>query len=505
MKFIINLSKAWCLVLFVASLAHAQSEANIWYFGKKAGVDFSRGAPVALVDGILSTNEGCATICDQKGKLLFYTDGITVWNGKHEPMTNGQDLKGDPSSTQSGVIIPKPESSTLFYLFTTDKEAGQEGLKYSVIDMSLLNGLGNVTEKNITLKAPVTEKLTAVRHRNGKDYWVIIHGFNDNVFYSYLVTKMGVNKMPITSAVGSLHRGSKGYMKASPDGSNLALAIEEQNLFEVTDFDNQTGKVSSPITLDLPEPQSYPYGIEFSPDGSLLYGGAGGKGKIYQYNLQAGSEQKIIESGQVIGTTPVDPDTYEGWVGALQVAPDGKIYTTLFEKNYLAVINKPNEAGKNCDFQPKGFSLGMAVGQLGIPTFLQSYFAQKFFTTEVNYFESDPELNKTYIFKKVLYETGKSNLKPESFPELDKIAKILIDNPNYKIAIMGNTDNIGNKSVNINLSNERANSVKKHLMSKGIPEARIACKGFGSSRPIATNETPDGKQKNRRVEFILGN
>ena len=100
-------------VLFMLTQApvFSQNEANVWYFSEYAGVDFNSGVPVALTDGAMDTREGCATISDASGNLLFYTDGITVWNKIHEVMDNGTGLLGHSSATQSGVIIPKPGSS----------------------------------------------------------------------------------------------------------------------------------------------------------------------------------------------------------------------------------------------------------------------------------------------------------------------------------------------------------------------------------------------------------
>ena len=116
------------LLIFCASFSFAQKEANNWYFGNNAGVDFSSGKAVALTSGALKTDEGCAVISDKSGKLLFYTDGISVWNGNHQLMQNGQGLKGNPSSTSSGVAIPKPNSPGIYYLFSVAATAGVDGL-----------------------------------------------------------------------------------------------------------------------------------------------------------------------------------------------------------------------------------------------------------------------------------------------------------------------------------------------------------------------------------------
>lgn len=128
------------LLLLVISFCFAQNEANIWYFGNKAGMDFNNGSPVALTDGQMNTNEGCATISNAAGQLLFYTDGTTVWDRNHQPMPNGTGLLGDFSSTQSAIIIPKPNSSTIYYVFTCTDYANTNGIKYSEVDMSLNGG-----------------------------------------------------------------------------------------------------------------------------------------------------------------------------------------------------------------------------------------------------------------------------------------------------------------------------------------------------------------------------
>jgi hypothetical protein len=152
---------------FFSLFTFSQKEANTWYFGRNAGLDFSTGKPIALTDGALSTEEGYAVISDKTGKLLFYTDGISVWNKAHKVMPNGSGLKGDPSSTSSGVAIPKPNSPGKYYLFTVAKEGSQDGLNYSLIDMNLDSLRGDVVtaEKNIFLQGKISEKLTAVSHR----------------------------------------------------------------------------------------------------------------------------------------------------------------------------------------------------------------------------------------------------------------------------------------------------------------------------------------------------
>jgi hypothetical protein len=141
------------LNLLFSLITYSQPGPNSnWYFGTNAGITFNSGAPVALTNGALTTTEGVATLSDNSGNLLFYTNGITVWNRNHLVMTNGSGLLGDFSSTQSAIIIPKPGTNNIFYIFTSDNDYGPNGINYSEVDMNLSGGLGAITaNKNIQL------------------------------------------------------------------------------------------------------------------------------------------------------------------------------------------------------------------------------------------------------------------------------------------------------------------------------------------------------------------
>lgn len=496
------------LLLFcwsLSALAYAQKNADIWYFGKKSGVDFRENPPKALLDGVIDTEEGVATICDNAGKLLFYTDGIRVYNANHSIMPNGTNLKGHPSSTQSGVVVPKIGSPTQFYLFSVPATADTVGLRYSIVDMSLQEGLGDVlpTAKNVFLHKPITEKLTAVKHRNGKHIWVIAHEWNSNKFLAYLITEKGIETTPIISQVGSVHEGgslnTQGYMKTNPDGTNLALALEDSQVVELFDFDSATGKVSNPLRIDLPTKpaKSYPYGVEFSPNGSLLYVSAAGTGKVYQYNLQTSPADSIPSTGIEVGASELGR-----WIGALQLASNGKIYFPLYESNFLGVINEPNVLGKDCKYQNNAVALLGGKALLGLPTFIQSYFEEHLASSKVRYFDGHKlEIGDKLVLKNVHFDYAKYSLQPVSFVELDKLAHYLQKHPKINLKLIGHTDNIGNKPANITLSLNRAQAVKAYLVGKQIAESRLSYEGFGSGIPIATNDTDEGRAKNRRVEI----
>lgn len=491
------------MALTISLYGQAQSPAGIWYFGQNAGVDFSSGMPVAITDGQLNTEEGCVTISGPHGKLQFYTNGVSVWNKHHKLMPNGKGLVGSPSSTSSGVVIQHPGNPNLFFLFTVPAIADSAGFRYSMVDMQLDSGRGDIitTQKNIKLRNPVTEKLTSTLHRNGKDYWILLHEWNNDVFVAFRITAQGLDTTPVLSNAGSVHQGStlntQGYMKVNPDGTNLALALEESNVIEVFDFDNESGKVSRPISMSLPE-KSYVYGVEFSPDGSLLYISAAGTGEIFQYNLQAGSEEAIRTSGTLIGKT--NPSA---WVGALQVAVDGKIYFTVYKTPYLGVIEYPNQQGTGCGFNQQAVELNGRLSTLGLPTFSQNFF-YKSANKKVEYFNaSNVVKGKALVLRNILFDFAKASLKTSSYAELDIVVAAMKANPSLKAKITGHTDNIGNKSFNITLSQNRAMSVASYLKSKGIAGNALITEGFGSGQPVTGNDNEAGRALNRRVEITF--
>ena len=101
------------------------------------------------------------------------------------------------------------------------------------------------------------------------------------------------------------------------------------------------------------------------------------------------------------------------------------------------------------------------------------------------------------------FESGKATIKKKSYPLLDQIAQIFIENDNYIIEVQGHTDNTGNADVNKKLSEQRAIAVMQYLVNKGVAAERMTAVGYGHDVPIADNKTAAGRQKNRRVEFKI--
>jgi hypothetical protein len=338
-----------------------------WYFGNQAGLSFNSGVPIALTNGVLSTTEGVATISDNSGNLLFYTNGVTVYNRLHLVMTNGTGLFGDVSSTQSSIIVQKPGSTDIYYIFTSDNDAGPNGICYSVVDMSLGASLGAVTFKNIQLHTPSTEKLCAVRHCNNEDVWVVSHDWNNNTFRTWLVDDLGVGSVNVWSNTGvtpsGITQSGYGQLKSSFDGKKLAACYygysgSGLNRLQIYDFDNSTGIVSNAQTLASDVGL---YGCEFSPNGSVLYASTN-QGLLIQFNLCA---NPIISSRYVVSNNGP-------FIGQIQLGPDGKIYVAR-NSTSLSVINNPNILGVGCGYSNLSLSLSGRSSSMGLPNFASYY------------------------------------------------------------------------------------------------------------------------------------
>lgn len=381
------------VLLLVALPLYGQGEAANWYFGNNAGLNFNTEPPTPLTDGALDTLEGCATISDSSGNLLFYTNGTLVWNRDHQVMPNGTGLLGEDTSTQSAIIVPNPDDPLIYYIFTVDglfpgenNPANLRGLNYSAVDMSLDGGLGDidVAEKNINLLPTNSEKITAVRNADCESIWVITH-FIDR-FYAYDVTAAGVNLTPVESIVSpevpliGYRDNALGYLKSSPDGTKLAIAHATLNenpasdagspgAFLIYDFDTATGTVTGGIDLNVNG--GSPYGVEFSPDSNLVYTCVGvydsdgfDHGEVYQYDLTATDPSSTL----------VQLTTNDNSTGAMQLGIDGRIYRVIVGQSALDVIENPNTPGTGANYQFAAVSLGGRTGNFGLPPFIQSLF-----------------------------------------------------------------------------------------------------------------------------------
>jgi len=354
-------------LLFCGVTTFAQKEQNIWAFGYKVGLDFNSGSPVSIPTRSL-TSTGCASVCDATGRLLFYSNGWTVQDRNGTLMPNGDNLVPVYlSQAQPAVIVPFPDSAGKYYLFsfgfgTVPAILPNTNLFYSVIDMNLNGGLGDVVpgRKGILIDSDLTDKMTPVL---GADcnIWLVVHKADTSIFKSYEITGSGLNLTPVLSktALSSAyhHWYFDGVIKFSPNGKKLAMCDRWDENVELFDFNVHTGIVSNCFKLDFDD---Y-YSAVFSPDNSKLYlcsysGFLNRTTSIYQFDMSSGSPATIAASKVKICTLDSD-NTRPPWFTDMKIGPDGKLY--LGDPDYLDidVINKPNLAGVACDFVPWVVSL----------------------------------------------------------------------------------------------------------------------------------------------------
>lgn len=365
--------------LMASTFLYAQKRTEKWYWaGSPApAVDFTPATPVALGNNAMTfCHESGTSIADLNGNLLFYADGnAVVFNRNHVAMTNGTALVMHNSVAQGCIIIPKPGSTNLYYLFhigVPNLGSPPYNLYYSEIDMNLSGGLGAVTaSKNVLIgssNGSTAEKLTAVQHCNGTDVWVVVHSYTGNTYRAYLVTAAGVNGTPVTSSVGTQFLPANadwmGQMKISPSGTKIATAAYDQGIVDVCDFNAATGVVSNPISLV--SGGTWVYGIEFSPDNTKLYGSVtSSPPSLVQWDLCAGNSAAIAASKTAISNN--------AYVYSMQMANNGKVYCAN-ATTYLGVINNPNVAGVGANYNPNGVNVAPGNSWLGLPNFISSYF-----------------------------------------------------------------------------------------------------------------------------------
>jgi gliding motility-associated-like protein len=405
------------ILLFFVITISAQKEANFWYFGRKAGINFNTNPPIATKDGKLETLEGCSSFSDSDGNLLFYvgapnTDNnrLTVWDKNHNVMTYsdgrpGNNLLGNTSSTQSAMIIPKPLSTNIYYLFTLDDGTDRfqnsngdyviteegKGLNLYTIDTS--GGLGKIVEGPVDLSDGLfnswTEKVAAVKGSECNTFWIVSKV--NNLFYAYKVDENGVSLTPVISTVSNYtsaeNNTSRGYLKLSPDGSKLAIANQYGNQIGTKElllysFNNDSGTVTNDGISLLPNiNDGQAYGVEFSRTSKKLYVTTTSD---FRGNLEANpSVYKLFQfdlTSLNIPNTKYKIHEQEGFRGALQLGPDGKIYATIplayndadGDATFLSAIENPEADAADVIFTENAIDLGGRFATQGLPPFIAS-------------------------------------------------------------------------------------------------------------------------------------
>lgn len=357
------------LLLLLAVPAFAQNQNNVWYFGDSAGVDFNTGTPVARLDGALYSNEAASSISNPRtGKLLFYTDGITIWNANHRTMPNGFGLTGHTSITQGVLIVPIPGDSNRYYVFVPGivNFPLNNGLKYSIVDMRLDGGRGDVEVKNVHMMDSVGEGMTGLASCGEDAYWLVTHGLGNNIFHAWKITRAGIEP-PVLSAVGSM-RQDVGCFRLSRDGRSLVAVHLSAAFFELFDFDQSTGRLSAPLHVSTGNPGGLtgPYGACFSPSGRYVYVStfAWDDSYVTQYDLSDRTTLAIQRSAFRM----VDSRNAEMRAAALQFGPGDRIYGAF--GTFMSVIDWPDERGLATGVRIDAISLKGRKAIYGLPNFI---------------------------------------------------------------------------------------------------------------------------------------
>ncbi len=368
------------LCMLLITLMHGVSfsqQGNTWTFGVNARVNFDGTNPPTVGTSSLSSYEGCASMSDNAGNLIFYTDGITVWDNTNTVVPGV--LNGHWSSAQSGIIVPEPgltpgSTTGRYYIFSVPQLASGQ-VQHTIYNSgtNLLSNLNTPMPDNGTA-LNTTESITVARHCNGIDYWVITHeAANSNRFKAYLVTNASL-AMPVSSLVGPIVPSGSGEinsacnMKVSPNNNRLAFIVRQTsvNLF---DFNPSTGVISNPVNVVTGVGRSY-YGVEFSPNSNVLYYTDVLAG-LFAYNILAPATRTLANA---FATTN---NLYAG----LQLAPNGLIYMAKDGDSNMGNLNQTTlgridtpDSYLGSTYTVNGLTLAAGTGvKCGLPNVIPSF------------------------------------------------------------------------------------------------------------------------------------
>lgn len=300
---------------------------------------------------------------DSSGNLLFTTNGIYVANANDDTMMNGNGLNpavftnnhshNGLTIPQANVIIPSLTNPSQYILFhNTIDDYFNTGaslyLYYSIIDMTLDNGLGGVINKNTVLYSDsmVPGRIAACKHANGRDWWIVVHKLHSSELIKFLYSPNGLFG-PYQDSLSAWRAFFGGQCSFNSQGNRFAYYEAVYDL-DLAEFDRCTGSINNVLHLEINDSTQTGGGVAFSPSGRYLY--VCTFEFLYQYDTWASN----------IDSSRITVGVYDGFYDTLgnssrfylaQLAPDGKIYISCSNSTpYLHVINFPDSAGLACDF-----------------------------------------------------------------------------------------------------------------------------------------------------------
>lgn len=365
-----QLASCFMLLICITSNVFAQGENNNWCFGKQLGLSFNTNPPSPFMDSTLLTG---ASVSDAAGNLLFYVSDSTVRDKNHNIMPNGHDVFfHDLLNFENVIIVQSPTNTNQYYIIVSGN-LGSSKATYSLVDITLNNGLGDVVagQNKIAFATDVGPELECAKISGGCDgYWIILHSINGDATYkafklssSSLFTDsvLSIGMQPSAFALvptTSLSTEGSTIVRCKPENGGVSGSIETAT------FNTATGMLSNFQYLETTlEDVEYPI---FSPDGSKLYSveynSSSMGSRLYQYNMTLMPNIVAVKNSKTLIATD--------WAfGDSRIGPDGKIYSIHYPSvvtappDYLSIINNPNALGTACNYVPNG---------LVLPTYMQT-------------------------------------------------------------------------------------------------------------------------------------
>ncbi len=398
----LKILSALSLLLLISLQLYAQYQAPpVWTFGKNAGIDFNNGSATPIKTGIETHGSVSATQCDKAGNILFYSNGISVWDKNGNEMPNAGNPIWNTSNAfgweVTSAIVPHSSDTNLYYVFQTFPSKGEAPwgpyynaqLTYSLVDMRLNGGMGDIVvgQEHILLDNKAAHFMTVVPGNNC-DYWVLVQPYSSGLnFHAYHITPTGIDTNAVVSTTNGTPTLFPPAQNATMQGcraGNIIYSYTRNKIITTYesadicsyDFDPSTGKVSNPVTLAWAYPRGENYSshttpaICLSPDENLLYvSGYSNTMQIFQVRqfpiISGGSGMSLGVPVVIYNATSwqylsiQQPNIGYGWKqSAMQLGADNKIYHTFtLGQSFLARINNPNISGIGCNFVPDAIIL----------------------------------------------------------------------------------------------------------------------------------------------------
>jgi len=261
---------------------------------------------------------------------------------------------------------------------------------------------------------------------------------------------------------------------------------------------SQPKNIGYPINSDKDE-----IGIVVSSDGDVAYFGAKDLNNqrgydVYQFKMpeKAKPEKVMILKGDVKTEDGTPPQNASVEVKYTQSQTSQKIKVNADDGRYAAVVKVDKKEDIVVSVQGDNVAFNTRV-------VMRKEDSKPPVVAKLNMETQISEAGKPFVINDIYYSTSKADIDQKSYLILDEFAQYLIEHPSIEIEIRGHTDNVGNDAANLALSTERAFEVLRYITSKGIDGKRISYKGYGETKPIASNDTDDGRAQNRRTEFLI--